>query len=79
MPGWLYVKRKPTPVGRESHTTADCDTGTIIVVEPYEGKVRMQEKNFCQSMELTLQKRCVASSVGSAPGVARSFTPVSPP
>ncbi len=44
MPGWLFVKRKPTPVGRESHTTADWETGAIIFVEPYEGKVRMKEK-----------------------------------
>ncbi len=41
MPGWLFVKLKPTLVGRESHTTADCDTGAIIFVEPYEGKVKM--------------------------------------
>ena len=34
MLGLMVVKRKPTPVGRESHTTADCDTGTIIFVEP---------------------------------------------
>ena len=26
MPGWLFVKRKPTLVGRESHTIADCET-----------------------------------------------------
>ncbi len=30
MPGGLFVKRKPPSVGRESHTTADYDTGTII-------------------------------------------------
>ncbi len=36
MPGWLFVSRKSTPVGRESHTTADRDTGAIIFVEPYE-------------------------------------------
>ena len=34
MSGWLFVSRKPIHVGRESHTTADCDTGAIIFVEP---------------------------------------------
>ena len=30
MPGWMFVHRKPTPIGRESHTTADYDTGNVI-------------------------------------------------
>jgi hypothetical protein len=46
MPGLMVVKRKSTPVGRESHTTANCDTGAIIFVEPYEGKLKMQIKEF---------------------------------
>jgi hypothetical protein len=44
MPGWMFVGRKPTNRGRESHTTADCDTWCIIFVEPYEGKHRMANK-----------------------------------
>ncbi len=46
MPWWMVVKRKPTPIGRESHTTANCDTGTIIFVEPYEGKLLIRGKEF---------------------------------
>ena len=46
MPGWMFVGRKPTNRGGESHTTADCDTGCIIFVEPYEGKHRMANKEF---------------------------------
>ena len=44
MPGLMSVPRKPTPLGRESHTTADGDTGAIIFVEPCEGKDRMAAK-----------------------------------
>ena len=44
MPGLMVVPRKPTPVGRESHTTACGDTSCIIFVEPYEGKDRMAKK-----------------------------------
>ncbi len=36
------VNWKPTPVGRESHTTADCDTGAIIFEEPYKRELLMQ-------------------------------------
>eukprot|EP00873_Tetraselmis_striata_P009895 jgi/Tetstr1/430159/TSEL_019991.t1 len=46
MPGWIFVGRKPTNRGRESHTTADCETGCIVFVEPYEGAVRMASKEF---------------------------------
>jgi hypothetical protein len=47
MLGWMFVARKPTNCGRESHTTADYDTGCIIFVEPYEGKERMAKKELC--------------------------------
>ena len=33
MPGLMTVPRKPTPVGREAHTTADAQTGVIIHYE----------------------------------------------
>eukprot|EP00951_Prasinocladus_malaysianus_P003499 scaffold24601_cov33-Prasinocladus_malaysianus.AAC.1 len=46
MPGLMKVPRKPTPVGRESHTTADVETGVINHSELYEGKERMADKEF---------------------------------
>ena len=48
MPGLMVVARKPTPVGRESHTAADADTSCIIFVEPYEGKARMENKEWAR-------------------------------
>ena len=30
MPGLMHVPRQPTPIGRESHTTACVETGYII-------------------------------------------------
>ena len=67
MPGWLFVSRKPTPVGRESHTTADCDRGAIIFVEPYEGKDLMKDKEFVSTYGANLAKamRCVKPWFGS--------------
>ena len=41
MPALMTVPRKPTPIGREAHTTACGETGVIIFYEPYEGKDRM--------------------------------------
>ncbi|KAK3255282.1 hypothetical protein CYMTET_35530 [Cymbomonas tetramitiformis] len=38
MPGLMFVMRKPTPLGREMHTTACCATGVLIRAEIYEGK-----------------------------------------
>jgi hypothetical protein len=46
MPGWIFVGRKQTNRGRESHTMADCDTWSIIFIEPYEGKHPMANKDF---------------------------------
>lgn len=46
MPGLMHVQRKPTPIGRETHTLADKDTGCIIRTEIYEGKAYMQGKDF---------------------------------
>jgi hypothetical protein len=46
MHGWMFVYRKPTHVGRESHTTADCDTGDVFFVEPYEGKAKIKTADF---------------------------------
>ena len=36
MPGLMFVARKPTPNGRETHTTADADIQCIINYEIYE-------------------------------------------
>ena len=46
MPGLMVVPRKPTPKGRESHTTACGVTGVIIFYEMYEGKDKMKDKEF---------------------------------
>ncbi|KAK3247720.1 hypothetical protein CYMTET_42790 [Cymbomonas tetramitiformis] len=46
MPGLMVVLRKPTPVGREAHTTADNSTKIIVRVEFYEGKERMKFAEF---------------------------------
>ena len=61
MPGWMFVARKPTNCGRESHTTADCDTGCCIFVEIYEGAARMKDKEFVKDFGKAPAKalRCV--------------------
>ena len=46
MPGLMVVPRKPTPKGREAHTTACGVTGVIIFYEIYEGKEKMNGKEF---------------------------------
>ena len=49
IPGLMVVVRKlPTALGRENHTTADLTTGIIIFAEIYEGKDRMQQKRWVQ-------------------------------
>ena len=51
MPGLMYVARKPTPNGREGHTTtADAETGCIIFYEVYEGKILMAEKEHVHEL-----------------------------
>ena len=64
---WLFVKRKPTHVGRESHTNADCETGAIIFAEPYEGKILMQDNEFVSGYGANPEKamRCVKPWFGS--------------
>ena len=46
MPGLMSVPRKPTPIGREAHTTACGETGVVIFYEVYEGKALMANKEF---------------------------------
>ena len=67
MTGWRFVSRKPTHVGRESHTTADYDTGAIIFVEPYEEKDLMKDKEFVSTYGANLARalRCVKPWFGS--------------
>jgi hypothetical protein len=48
MLGWMFVARKPPNCGRESHITADNDTGCIIFVQLYKGKERMAHNEFCK-------------------------------
>ena len=50
MPGLMFVARKPTPNGREAHTTADADTGCIINYEIYEGKTLMADKKHVREL-----------------------------
>ena len=67
MPGLMSVPRKPTPVGREAHTTADATTGVIIHYEMYEGKDRMAHKEFVDIAGKNPAKalRCVKPWFGS--------------
>jgi hypothetical protein len=46
MPGLMHVPRKPTPTGREGHTTACTETGILVHYESYEGKDLMDTKEF---------------------------------
>ena len=46
MPGFMVVKRKPTPKGLELHTMCDAGTGIMIYFEVYEGKVAMSTKEY---------------------------------
>ena len=48
MPGLMVVPRKPTPCGREAHTTACGETCVILFYEMYEGKERMEAKEFVE-------------------------------
>jgi hypothetical protein len=67
VPVWLYVSRKPTLVDRESHSTTDCDTREIIVVEPYEEKNVTKEKEYVATYGANPAKalRCVKPCFGS--------------
>ena len=50
MTGLMFVARKPTPNGREAHTTADADTGCIINYEIYEGKALIADKKHVREL-----------------------------
>ena len=67
MPGLMVVPRKPTPTGREAHTTADAETGVIIHYEMYEGKELMKHKEFVADAGKNPAKamRCVKPWFGS--------------
>jgi hypothetical protein len=68
IPGLMLVHRKPTRVGRESHTTADCDNGVVVFVEPYEGKKIMKTANFVSEFGSNPSKalRCARPWFGSS-------------
>ena len=67
MPGLMTVPRKPTPTGREAHTTADAQTGVVVHYEMYEGKKLMEEKEFVDIAGKNPAKamRCVKPWFGS--------------
>ena len=46
MPGLMVVLRKPTPVGLELHTLCCALSGILIYFEVYEGKERMEQKEY---------------------------------
>eukprot|EP00976_Prorocentrum_cordatum_P051602 1041600-Prorocentrum_minimum.AAC.1 len=59
MPGLMYVARKPTPLGREMHTTACSETRIISFLERYEGKDVMAQaplvKDYSKSSAVALR------------------------
>lgn len=63
----MFARRKPTNKGRESHTDVGCDTGCFMFVEPYEGKTRMNDKEFVREYGKNPSKciRCVNPWFGS--------------
>ena len=48
MPGLMVVLRKPTPIGLELHTLCCALCGCLVGYEVYEGKIRMEAKEFYQ-------------------------------
>eukprot|EP00965_Chrysotila_dentata_P051223 1697836-Pleurochrysis_carterae.AAC.1 len=46
MPGLMVVPRKPTPMGLELHTVCCALSGILINFEVYEGKERMEQKQY---------------------------------
>uniref|UniRef100_A0A7S2N7I1 PiggyBac transposable element-derived protein domain-containing protein n=1 Tax=Haptolina brevifila TaxID=156173 RepID=A0A7S2N7I1_9EUKA len=46
MPGLIVVPRKLTPMGLEIHTVCDGLSGIMINFEIYEGKERMEKKEY---------------------------------
>lgn len=56
----MHVPRKPTPLGRESHTTTCVETGAIIFFEFYEGADRMANKEYVRetSKSTSVVLRC---------------------
>ena len=68
-------------MGRESHATADCNTGDVFFVEPYEGKTRIQTADFVAkvgSNPANEALRCVRPYFGSGRCVLLDYpTPAS--
>ena len=61
MPGLMHVPRKPTDTGREGHTTACVESGLLIFYEIYEGKEKMEDKEYVREWGKNPAKamRCV--------------------
>eukprot|EP00965_Chrysotila_dentata_P178677 5900924-Pleurochrysis_carterae.AAC.1 len=74
----MVVPRKPTPMGLELHTVCCAVSGILINFELYEGKERMEKKQYVgeptefgpinKSTALTL--RCVQPWVASSSRIA---------
>jgi hypothetical protein len=56
----MFIFRKPRPNGREIHTLCCIESGVLLYAEIYEGKDRMQQKDFVQALGVgtTLTLRC---------------------
>jgi hypothetical protein len=46
MPGWMFVARKPRPMGRETHTICCGESKILFFCEIYEGKECMATKEY---------------------------------
>ena len=46
MPGWMYVARKPRPMGRETHTICCGERKILFFCEIYEGSEGMAKKEY---------------------------------
>ena len=46
MPGWMFVQRKPRPMGRETHTICCAMSKIIFFMEIYEGADNMKHKAY---------------------------------
>jgi hypothetical protein len=46
LPNWMYVARKPTPMGQEWHDMADGSTNILFVLEPVESADRQKQKAY---------------------------------
>ena len=67
MPGLMVVQRKPTPMGAELHTLCCAHSGIMVNYELYEGKARMEKKEFTNvhPKHVALTLRCLKPYFGT--------------